>query len=86
MMYAVSANGTSKDFPKMGSDYCRLYSMSSLRDNLDYAIPDLASGICSGSLSIILPLFEKGQQVLTILTIFLIHLVPLCIYGFKLQV
>lgn len=50
LMYAVSANGTSEDFARIGSDYCRLFSMATLKDGLKYAIPDLASGICSGTL------------------------------------
>lgn len=48
MMYAVGANGTSEDFRMIGSDFCRLYSIRSVRDELPYAVPDLASGICSG--------------------------------------
>lgn len=50
MMYAVGANGTGEDFSKIGSDYCRLFSMASFENNLQFLIPDLASGICSGNL------------------------------------
>lgn len=47
LLYALAANGTSLDFPKIGTDYCRLFSMGDFQTGLPSAIPDLASGICS---------------------------------------
>ncbi|KAL4224061.1 hypothetical protein ACF0H5_017518 [Mactra antiquata] len=47
LLYALTANGSAEDFPHLGTDYCRLFSMNSFRSGLEHAIPDLANGICS---------------------------------------
>ena len=51
MLYALSANGSVPGFQTIGNDYCRLFSMGSFNDSLPVAVPDLASGICSGKCS-----------------------------------
>ena len=48
LLYALSANGTVPGFNAIGNDYCRLFSMGSFNESLRLAVPDLASGICSG--------------------------------------
>ncbi|XP_045173657.2 uncharacterized protein LOC123535166 [Mercenaria mercenaria] len=47
LMYALIANGSAEDFPLIGTDYCRLFSMADFKSGLADAIPDLANGICS---------------------------------------
>ncbi|XP_052797771.1 uncharacterized protein LOC128229907 isoform X2 [Mya arenaria] len=47
LLYALGSNGTSRDFIELGTDYCRLFSMGEFSDGLPFAMPDLASGICS---------------------------------------
>lgn len=47
LMYALIANGSAEDFPLIGTDYCRLFSMADFKAGLEDAIPDLATGICA---------------------------------------
>lgn len=47
LLYALIANGSAEDFPHLGTDYCRLFSMMDFKNGLEEAIPDLASGVCS---------------------------------------
>lgn len=47
LLYALIANGSAEDFPHLGTDYCRLFSMMDFKTGLEEAIPDLASGVCS---------------------------------------
>lgn len=47
LMYALIANGSAEDFPLIGTDYCRLFSMTDFRAGLADAVHDLATGICA---------------------------------------